>query len=90
MYFEWDAEKADTNLLKHGVSFDMVRRFSWETAFTLPDRRQEYGEQRWVSIGLIGSRLFKIVYVVRGDRVRLISAHKANRRDQRKYHERCN
>ena len=59
MYFEWDKEKADANLLKHGVSFDIVRQFSWETAFTLLDRRQQYREQRWVSIGFIGSWLVK-------------------------------
>ena len=88
MYFEWDEEKAEANLLKHGVSFDTVRLFEWDTTVTLLDDRQLYGERRWVSVGSIGSRLYKIAYVVRGNRVRLISAHKANRRDQRKYHER--
>lgn len=88
MYVEWDVKKAEANLRKHGVPFEMIRRFVWETAFTLPDTRRDYGEARWVSIGLIDRRLFKIVYVVRDNQVRLISAHKANRRDQRKYHER--
>jgi len=88
LHFELDQEKAAVNFAKHGVSFDVIRRFEWDTAVTLPDNRFEYGEPRWVSVGLIGRRLYKIVYVVRGNRVRLISAHKANRRDQRKYHER--
>jgi uncharacterized DUF497 family protein len=87
MEFEWDEEKARTNATKHGVAFEDVRRFEWATAFTLPDRRPGYDEARWVSVGWIDDRLHKIVYTVRSNRVRIISAHKANRRDQRKYHD---
>jgi uncharacterized DUF497 family protein len=87
MDFEWDSAKASANAAKHGVQFEDVRRFQWQTAFTAQDNRQTYGEVRWVSVGLIEDRLHKITYMFRDNRVRVISAHKANRRDQRKYHD---
>ena len=87
MEYEWDEEKAESNAAKHGVEFEDVRHFEWRTAFTLRDQRQNYEETRWVSVGWIDDRLHKIVYTVRDNRVRIISAHKANRRDQRKYHD---
>ncbi|MGF1657804.1 MAG: BrnT family toxin [Rubrimonas sp.] len=88
MRFEWDARKAAANLEKHGVAFDEVARFEWRTAFTRPDDRAEYGEQRWVSVGLIGDRLHKVAYTWRAGVVRIISLHKANARDRRKFDER--
>jgi uncharacterized protein len=46
MHFEWDAEKATTNLSKHGVSFKAADRFDFETARIAIDDRYDYGEKR--------------------------------------------
>ena len=39
MQYDWDTEKADANLPKHGVSFEAVRGFDWTTAVEAEDTR---------------------------------------------------
>jgi uncharacterized protein len=85
--FEWDEAKAAGNLALHGVAFDAIRRFDWETCATFEDRRAAYGETRLVSLGLIGTRLHVAVWTPRGRRCRLISLRKANARETRAYKE---
>jgi uncharacterized protein len=78
MIFEWDEAKRAANLAKHGVDFEEVRRFDWETAARRPDSRRDYGEVRWRSSGFIGQRLYVLIFTWRGERVRVISLRKAN------------
>lgn len=51
----------------------------------IEDTRQEYGEERRITTGLIDERLHVIVYTTRGAAIRLISARKANRKEVRNY-----
>jgi uncharacterized DUF497 family protein len=83
--FEWDSAKAGPNLARHGVAFEDIRRFDWETCATFEDRRADYCEQRFVSHGLIADRLHVAVWTVRGGRCRLISLRKANAREIRAF-----
>ena len=83
MQYEWDADKARANQEKHGVSFDDVHRFDWESAIEAEDVRYDYGELRMQALGLIDNRLHVLVYTMRGMNVRVISLRKANRRDIR-------
>ena len=83
--FEWDDEKRQANLAKHGVDFAVIEAFDWETALISPDTR--HGEPRWVATGFIGSRLHVVVYAKRGTRSRVISLRKANAREVRKHAE---
>jgi len=48
-------------------------------------KRRDYGEERYISLGTIEGRLFAVVYTQRGNAIRLISARKANDREQRQY-----
>jgi uncharacterized protein len=85
--FEWDANKAEANLRKHGVAFEAARRvfkdcFAVETA----DTDLSYGEARFVITGMVDGRLLRVVFTERGDRIRIISARKATRHEQRKYY----
>jgi uncharacterized DUF497 family protein len=84
--WDWDEAKRQTNLAKHGVDFDVIGRFEWDTAQTEPDRRFDYGEDRLESIGHIGDRLYVVVYTPRGTRRRLISLRKANSREVERWH----
>jgi uncharacterized protein len=79
--WEWDDAKRQTNLAKHGVDFADVLRFDWASAKTQVDHRRDYGEERFESSGLIGERLFVLVYTPRGKVRRLISLRKANARE---------
>ena len=88
MEFEWDTVKAGRNIAKHGAPFEYAAR-----VFLDPDRldreddRQEYHEERRLTLGRIEGRIFAVAYAPRGALIRLISARKANELEQRQYHE---
>ena len=87
MIYQWNRDKAATNLRKHGVDFaDAVSVFSDDLAITIPDER--FDEERFVSIGLDAfGRVLVVVYTLRGDEIRVISARKATRQERRQYEE---
>ena len=88
MEFEWDPNKAASNLHKHGVRFaEAVTVFEDDARLTMPD--DEPDEERFVALG-IGSRgrILVVVYTTRGDRVRIISARKATRQERSQYESR--
>ena len=89
MNFEWDSDKADSNLRKHQVSFeDASRVFLDSNRIETLDGREAYGEDRWKTIGLVDPVLIAVVYTVRGrdlDVIRLISARKADRYERAQY-----
>lgn len=85
MEFAWDPNKAAANLRKHGVDFaDAATVFYDERAVTIPDPGSE--EQRFITIGVDATgRLLVVVYTWREDRIRIISARRATRRERRDY-----
>jgi hypothetical protein len=88
MRFEWDDSKADQNLVKHGVPFEFATQvFLDPERIDTRDARRLYGEDRRVTLGRIDERLYVVVYTVRSEAIRLISARKANAREQRFYEE---
>jgi uncharacterized DUF497 family protein len=88
MQFEWDANKAARNIAKHGVPFEYAARvFLDPRRLDSEDHRRDYGEERRFTVGRIERRLFAVAYTPRGRLIRLISARKANQREQRKYDE---
>jgi uncharacterized DUF497 family protein len=84
--FEWDADKAATNMRKHRVHLaDAVAVFDDGAAVTIADD-DSADEERWVTVGVDAfDRLLVVVYTWRGTNIRLISARKANRREQADY-----
>ena len=84
--FEWDASKAAQNERKHGVAFrEAVIVFSDPRAIDAPDLVEP---SRFVIIGM--SRVARVLFVVfaeRGDRIRIISARRANAAQRKKYEE---
>jgi uncharacterized protein len=86
--FEWDDAKAAQNLASHGVSFEAARlAFGDAFAVARADRRQNYGEERFILLGMVQERLLAVSYTMRSERVRLISARFAEPRERRRYHE---
>jgi uncharacterized DUF497 family protein len=84
--YQWDFAKAKENIRKHKVDFaDVVGVFEDELAVTIEDPDAE-GERRFVTIGLdkLG-RLVVVVYAYRGEEIRLISARKANKGEEKQY-----
>jgi uncharacterized protein len=86
--YQCDDAKAASNYAKHGVSFEAARDvFKDPFAIEFVDDREDYGENRFILIGTAGQRLLVVVYTMRDERIRLISARGAEPLEQRQYHE---
>ncbi len=86
--FEWDEKKAELNLKKHGVSFELgTEIFSDPQFLSLEDDRKDYGELREVGIGEIEGIILYVVFTIRGERIRIISTRKANKEEREAYYE---
>ncbi len=86
--FEWDQEKAESNLRKHGVSFEEASTVFKDTlASTIGDPlHSSFREQRFVTIGASGrSQLLVVAHCDRGEKIRIISARRATRRERQNY-----
>ena len=84
--FEWDAEKAEANLLRHGVPFEAaVDVFLDENRVEEPDTRQLYGEERYNTIGVVTGVCLSVTFTMRGSSGRIISARRASRKERRRY-----
>ena len=85
--FEWDPDKAATNLAKHGVSFpEATTVFGDPLSITVPDPRHSHGEARFAIFGMSDrGRLLAVLYTERTDRLRLISAREATRHERASY-----
>jgi len=87
MKLHWDATKAASNLRKHGVGFDSALRFEFDTALVEIDGDVAYGEERLRACGFIGDWLHVMIYVERGEFLRIISLRKASRQEIRIFEE---
>jgi hypothetical protein len=87
--YECNAAKARANVQKHGISFDEAATvFLDPLALTYPDPYHVGGEEREITIGYTaGQQVVFVAHCQRGDRVRIISARKATRRERRQYEE---
>jgi uncharacterized DUF497 family protein len=86
--FEWDDTKAATNLAWHQITFEQARlAFSDPLAVAREDRRENYGERRYILLGMAHDQLLHVAYTMRGERIRIISARAAEPRERRRYHE---
>ena len=88
MEFEWDPNKAASNLRKHGVRFaEAMTVFEDDVMLTMPD--SEPDEERFVAIGLSSlGRVLVVVYTTRIERIRIISARNATRKERAEYEAR--
>jgi len=89
MAFLWDETKAAGNLAKHGLDFRDAEVVFAGPCVTFRDDRFDYGETRYITLGMLAGRVVVIAHVPRGDDVtRIISMRKANSREQKTYQER--
>jgi len=86
--FEWDEAKRDVNLAKHGIDFVDVPEMFRGLMLVGADERKDYGETRQIGFGFIHGRLMVIAFTERKPGlIRIISARKANRREETYYQE---
>ena len=89
MTFEWDRAKAKSNFKLHGVSFELAKSvFRDVFAVDRIDDRRDYGEDRFIILGMADSEfLIVVVYTERDENIRIISARRATKREQELYFE---
>jgi uncharacterized protein len=86
MEFGWDNTKRKSNIVKHGLDFaDVYPAFSDKAKVIVPDTRADYQELRYNMLAMINGRICHITFTERGEVIWLISARKANQREQRRY-----
>jgi uncharacterized protein len=85
MRYEWDERKRRVNLRKHGFDFlDAARVFRGAT-LTLADDRHEYGEERFITFGLLRDTVVAIAHSEHQKTMRIISRRKATRHEEKSY-----
>ena len=85
--FEWDEEKARTNLAKHRVSFLTAAEIFANEILVRLDDCDDYGEIRLIALGRVDTEVYRVVFTWRGENlIRIISAQKANRDEKEIYH----
>lgn len=85
--FEWDEDKAAANWRDHGVAFqEATKAFRDVFAVEHIDDGEDYGEERINLVGMCGDVLIHVTYTERGDRIRVISARRAERHEQDDYY----
>jgi uncharacterized DUF497 family protein len=89
LQFEWDRAKASTNVRKHGLSFEEAATvFGDQRAITIADPEHSLIEERFVTIGTSErDRILVVVATERRDKVCLISARPASRKERKQYEE---
>jgi uncharacterized protein len=87
--FEWDANKAKSNLGRHGISFEEASTvFGDPRSLTIPDPVHSELENRFITVGTSHrGKLLVVVHNERGDNMRIISARVASRGERRSYEE---
>lgn len=88
MNFEWDENKREDNVQKHGVDFVRAALMFSNPLLERPDDREDYGEERWIAIGHWQDNHMVVVYTWRGENRRIISAWKAGKYEREEYHKR--
>ncbi len=89
MKFEWDPQKAESNLKKHGVSFqEAASVFGDALSSTYYDPDHSIKEHRFITVGTSRTgRFLMVAHTDRGDNVRIISARKMTHQERRYYEE---
>lgn len=85
MQITFNEAKDALNKSKHGLSLSEATKLEWDDALIWQDTRRDYGEARMVALGVIGERLYCVVYVDRNDARRVISLRKANYKEAMDY-----
>jgi uncharacterized DUF497 family protein len=85
--FIWDEAKRFANIEKHGIDFADVPSMFDGDVITFEDQRSDYGETRYITLGLMKSRVLVVAHTESDDVIRIISARKATKNEQKYFFE---
>ncbi len=88
MKFAWDQRKSQTNIEKHGLDFADAHKVFESPMLVKLDDRKDYGEDRWVGIGLMDMRVVVITFTEsKENTIRVISFRKATNDERKRYEQ---
>ena len=88
MLFEWDEHKNQANIAKHGIDFNDAKNIFLDPhRAERVDNRQDYGEIRFQTIGMVEGTLLFVAYTYRNENTRIISARRAGHHERTKYYQ---
>jgi len=87
LFFEWDSTKAESNIIKHKVSFEEASTiFADNSSITIDDPLHSITEKRFITIGVsVNNRVLVVIHTARAKKIRIISARKASNKEKQQY-----
>ena len=85
MRISYDPAKNQRNIRNRGLSFESAAEFDFESALYAVDERHDYGETRYIAVGMLGVRLHVLCFAETADGIRVISFRRANAREVKRY-----
>ena len=82
MHFTWHEPKRQATLKRRALDFAQAEQVFAGPTFTFEDDREDYGEQRWVTLGLLQAIVVVIVHTEIEDEIHVISMRKADKDEQ--------
>ena len=89
MNFEWDIEKQEKNISKHVIDCVQASQIFKSPVLQRKDNRKDYGEERLIALGKFDGVVLCVVYTLRDNKLRIISAWKASKNDRKTYERAC-
>ena len=83
--YKWDPAKNALNKRLHGISFEEASKIFEHETLGWPDERFDYGEERWIAIGVAGEKEIVVTYIEQEDHRRIVSARETTRRERALY-----
>ena len=88
MRFEWDESKRESNIVKHGIDFADAPRLFSAPMRTVLDLRQDYGEERFIGLGLLDNRVVAVAFTeLAEDTIRVFSLRRALAHEKKQYEQ---
>jgi uncharacterized protein len=85
MRYEWDEAKRQSNIHKHGIDFVGIEKAFAGTTLTILDDRFDYGESRFMTLGMLSGRVVVIAHTETPEVIRVISVRKATKNEEASY-----
>ena len=85
MLFDWDEAKRKANIRKHGIDFSDAARLLLSNPYVSESRNSGNDSARFIAIGELDGRAYTVIYTLRDDIYRIISARRANNGEKKRY-----
>ncbi len=89
MGFEWDEAKEEINIAKHGIDFIQAAQIFKRPILSKVDTRKDYGEERIIALGEYDGVILCVIYTIRNQSIRIISAWRAGKNERQTYKKAC-